>query len=192
MTPRPRGTRYASSRRSGGDAAVRSAGSRQRQDRDWSELLQELRGVQTGIHLLTGFLLTLPFQPRFATLTPTQLGIYLTLQVLSVLVMAVLLSAFVMHRSYFRYQIRYRLLRNADLVFRWTLVLMGMILMGTLGLVFDLVMGGLAGAVAAAGTLLVLLTLWIVLPTRTRRKALRTRQARTQSGGRGTAGSGRT
>jgi hypothetical protein len=31
----------------------------------WSSLLQELRVVQTGVQLLTGFLLTLPFQQRF-------------------------------------------------------------------------------------------------------------------------------
>jgi len=33
----------------------------QRLDRNWSSLLQELRVAQTGVQLLTGFLLTLPF-----------------------------------------------------------------------------------------------------------------------------------
>ncbi len=37
----------------------------QRLDRNWADLLQELRVVQTGVQLLTGFLLTLPFQARF-------------------------------------------------------------------------------------------------------------------------------
>lgn len=37
----------------------------QRLDRNWADLLQELRVVQTGVQLLTGFLLTLPFQPGF-------------------------------------------------------------------------------------------------------------------------------
>jgi hypothetical protein len=32
-------------------------------DRNWTELLQELRVAQTGVQLLTGLLLTLPFQP---------------------------------------------------------------------------------------------------------------------------------
>ena len=36
----------------------------QRLDRNWNSLLQELRVVQTGVQLLTGFLLTLPFQQR--------------------------------------------------------------------------------------------------------------------------------
>ena len=41
----------------------------QRLDRNWVDLLQELRVVQTGVQLLTGFLLTLPFQARFADLS---------------------------------------------------------------------------------------------------------------------------
>ena len=35
----------------------------QRLDRNWADLLQELRVVQTGVQLLTGFLLTLPSRP---------------------------------------------------------------------------------------------------------------------------------
>ena len=37
-------------------------------DRNWMELLQELRVLQTGVQILAGFLLTLPFQSRFETL----------------------------------------------------------------------------------------------------------------------------
>ena len=31
-------------------------------DRNWMELIQELRVLQTGVQILAGFLLTLPFQ----------------------------------------------------------------------------------------------------------------------------------
>lgn len=41
----------------------------ERLDRNWNSLLQELRVVQTGVQLLTGFLLTLPFQQRFDVLS---------------------------------------------------------------------------------------------------------------------------
>ena len=40
----------------------------ERDDRNWNELLQELRVTQTGVQLLTGLLLTLPFQQRFSLL----------------------------------------------------------------------------------------------------------------------------
>ncbi len=37
----------------------------ERLDRNWASLLQELRVAQTGVTLLTGFLLTLPFTDGF-------------------------------------------------------------------------------------------------------------------------------
>ena len=40
----------------------------QRADRNWNEILQELRVLQTGTQILTGFLLALAFQPSFADL----------------------------------------------------------------------------------------------------------------------------
>ena len=49
----------------------------ERLDRNWTDLLQELRVVQTGVQLLTGFLLTLPFQQRFAELTTFGRVLYL-------------------------------------------------------------------------------------------------------------------
>lgn len=56
----------------------------QRLDRNWEALLQELRVVQTGVQLLTGFLLTLPFQQRFADLTDFEVAVYLVTVALSV------------------------------------------------------------------------------------------------------------
>ena len=47
------------------DDRARSETATERLDRNWSSLLQELRVTQTGVQLLTGFLLTLPFQQRF-------------------------------------------------------------------------------------------------------------------------------
>jgi hypothetical protein len=43
-------------------------------DRNWTELLQELRVTQTGAQILFSLLLTVPFSPRFATVTPFQRG----------------------------------------------------------------------------------------------------------------------
>jgi len=56
----------------------------QRLDRNWADLLQELRVVQTGVQLLTGFLLTLPFQARFEQLSANERTIYLVTVALSV------------------------------------------------------------------------------------------------------------
>ena len=44
----------------------------ERADRNWNEVLQELRVMQTGTQILTGFLLALAFQPAFADLDDGQ------------------------------------------------------------------------------------------------------------------------
>lgn len=147
----------------------------ERIDRNWTDLLQELRVLQTGIQILTGFLLTLPFQQRFADLSPLQVGVYLSLVVLSVLITALLMSTVVMHRTFFQRRIKPELVRNSDILLRITIVLVGLVLIGTLGLVFDLVLGSGSGAVAAVVLAVVLILLWTVLPLWIRRRALRRR-----------------
>ena len=63
-----------------------------RLERNWSELLQELRVTQTGTQILTGFLLTLAFQPRFADLDQFQIDVYLVLVILAALTTALALA----------------------------------------------------------------------------------------------------
>ncbi|MFI6345431.1 DUF6328 family protein [Streptomyces sp. NPDC050560] len=49
----------------------------QRADRQWGELLQELRVVQTGVQILFGFLLTVAFQQRFGELSDSDRTLYI-------------------------------------------------------------------------------------------------------------------
>jgi hypothetical protein len=55
----------------GGDAPVGET-ERERLNRNFNELLQELRVIQTGVQILFGFMLTLPFAAGFDRLSPTQ------------------------------------------------------------------------------------------------------------------------
>ena len=48
----------------------------QRLDRNFGEQLQELRIAQAGVQILFAFLLTIPFQQRFTTLSQVQRTIY--------------------------------------------------------------------------------------------------------------------
>ncbi|BBZ50645.1 hypothetical protein MHEI_23620 [Mycobacterium heidelbergense] len=59
------------------DRGQRGETETERLDRNWNSLLQELRVVQTGVQLLTGFLLTLPFQQRFDILDQQMRIVYL-------------------------------------------------------------------------------------------------------------------
>src|ERR1700712_5741847 len=74
----------------------------ERLDRNWTDLLQELRVVQTGVQLLTGVLLTLPFQQKFSRLTDGERGIYLFAVAASILATGFLQAPVSVHRALFR------------------------------------------------------------------------------------------
>ena len=77
----------------GWDHDARSETPTERLDRNWSNLLQELRVVQTGVQLLTGFLLTLPFQQRFDILDFVGLGRVLSLSIVIAVIDVILITA---------------------------------------------------------------------------------------------------
>lgn len=143
----------------------------ERDDRNWIEILQELRVIQTGTQILTGFLLTLTFQSRFDTLTQGQTAIYLVLLVAAICTTLLALSPVALHRALFRRRGKGRLVILANRMLKGTLFAVGLTLVGTALLVFDVVMGPLAGAVAGGGTLALGVLAWIVLPRVVRAKA---------------------
>ena len=86
------------------------------------------------------------------------------------------MATVVMHRAFFAQRIKSELVRSSDGLLRITLVLVGLILIGTLGLIFDLVLGTASGITAAACLAVVLAVLWIVVPGHIRRRALHRRE----------------
>ena len=70
----------------------------ERLDRLWDDQLQELRVMQTGVQLLAGFLLTLPFQPTFGDLDAVQRGIFLGLVMTAALTTLSVITAVSVHR----------------------------------------------------------------------------------------------
>ncbi|MEV1091646.1 DUF6328 family protein [Streptomyces microflavus] len=70
----------------------------ERADRQWTELLQELRVAQTGVQILFGFLLAVVFQPRFAELSDVDRDIYIVTVVLGSATVAALIGPVTYHR----------------------------------------------------------------------------------------------
>ncbi|WP_199547177.1 DUF6328 family protein [Streptomyces sp. N35] len=70
----------------------------ERADRQWAELLQEVRVAQTGVQILFGFLLTVAFTPRFADLGDTDRAIYLATVLLGSLATGALIGPVSFHR----------------------------------------------------------------------------------------------
>ncbi len=142
----------------------------ERMDRNWSEILQELRVTQTGTQILTGFLLTVAFQPRFGDLTPFQHTVYLVLVVTAVVTTALGLAPVTLHRGLFRRHRKALVVRLGNLFLRLTLTGVGLVLVGTVLLVVDIA-AGRGFAYGLAGIVLSVVVAVAVLPLVLRRTA---------------------
>jgi hypothetical protein len=140
----------------------------QRSDRNWVELLQELRVMQTGVQILTGFLLTVPFQARWTDITASQRTFYLIVTALAALTTGMVIAPVALHRALFRHRLKPILVTVGDRMARLALVLLAFVVAGGIGLVFDVVVGTVAAVISVFVSLAVLGGLWLVLPTMVR------------------------
>ncbi|MDZ4232168.1 MAG: DUF6328 family protein, partial [Dietzia sp.] len=120
---------------------LRNESDSERLDRNWNSLLQELRVAQTGVQVLTGFLLMLPFQQRFDLLDHTMEIVYMVTVSASVLSTVLLVAPVAMHRLLFR---RRRLVSLVEASHRSAyagLLLLGVAMTGMTAIVFEAVSG---------------------------------------------------
>lgn len=136
----------------------------ERLDRNWGELLQELRVLETGTQILTGFLLTVAFQQRFSRLNQGQVTLYLVLVSLSAVATMLVLAPVSLHRTLFRQGKKDVLVTWTNRLLRISLAVVALTVVGVVVLLFDvstdLVVAIAAGVVAAV----VLGALWFALP----------------------------
>jgi len=145
----------------------------ERLDRNWDELLQELRVAQTGVQILAGFLLTLPFQPRFGQLEATNRFVYLVAFSLAIAATAFIVAPVSAHRLLFRQQAKDPLVRMGHWCALAGLTCLALSVCAVTFLIFDVVSGD-AAAITAAVVMLVLFAVnWAVLPLVGRRQARR-------------------
>lgn len=113
----------------------------ERDDRNLSELVQELRVVQIGVQFLFAALLAIPFQARFPDLTAFQRDVYAVTLVL-VLVSAILLMAPPsFHRVVFRQGLKREVVEAAHTTMRLGLVALACGMLAGVALVLDIVVG---------------------------------------------------
>lgn len=85
-----------------------------RLNRNYDDLLQELRVSQNGTQILFAFLLIVPFSKGFADVTALQRGVYFAALLLSALSAALLIAPAVMHRMLFRQSRMSELVKTAS------------------------------------------------------------------------------
>ncbi len=132
--------------------------------RNWDDLLQEIRVTQTGVQILTGFLLTVPFSQRFESLDDTQRTTYLIVLAGAVVTTGLVVAPAAFHRILFRHQARPWLVAAADRCARAGLTMVAATVSGVLYLAFDLVAGDRAAAIAFVTSLTFFAVLWWATP----------------------------
>lgn len=136
----------------------------ERLDRNWIEILQELRVIQTGTQILTGFLLALAFQERFTELDSFEVATYLVLVAVAAVATVLALAPVSLHRTLFRQKAKPELVHMAHRFLKFTLAAVALTLVGTTMLIFDFVLGRTAGLTAGSVALVVALVAWVVVP----------------------------
>ncbi|MER7797916.1 DUF6328 family protein [Microbacterium sp. NPDC096154] len=136
----------------------------ERYDRNWIELLQELRVLQTGTQILTGFLLALAFQPAFADLDGGQRVFYLVLVILAAVSAVIALAPVALHRLLFRAGAKGTIVSYGHAALLSALVIVSALLVGVVAFIFDVVLAGSAAWIAAAALAAFLVVLWLVVP----------------------------
>jgi hypothetical protein len=133
-------------------------------DRNWNDMLQELRVVQTGVQLLSGFLLTLPFTQRFGDLDVWQERLYLALVLTAGLAVGATLTPIMVHRRVFGQRVKDRVVSAGHLFLQVVMILLALIIVGISTLIFSVVIGWNAALVVAIASGAVLAVLLVVVP----------------------------
>ncbi|MGA9874062.1 MAG: DUF6328 family protein [Rhodococcus sp. (in: high G+C Gram-positive bacteria)] len=137
-------------------------------DRNWISLLQELRVVQTGVQLLTGFLLILPFQERFHDLPDYGRAVYMATLTSAVAATVLLVAPVAMHRMLFRRKALAQLVTASHRSAEAGLTFLGLALAGAVALICEVVLSGYAAVTGGMLALVAFVLLWVVVPFRMR------------------------
>lgn len=155
------------------DDAARHETAAERSDRNFLELLQELRVVLTGVQILFAFLLTLPFSQRFASTTAYQRDIYLATLATAALASALLLAPVAFHRLLFRRHQKGLLVDVGNALAISGLCCVALSITGGLLLVTDIVAGAIASTIMGVVSFVLLTALWFMVPLQLRRSTAR-------------------
>ncbi|MET7641444.1 DUF6328 family protein [Streptomyces sp. NPDC005438] len=150
--------------RTGAHSAARNETPRQRDDRNFVELLQELRVVQTGVQILFAFLLTIVFTERFPELHAYEKGVYVTTFLLAVLTAVLFTAPAALHRWLFRRDAKRLVVEVSSRLAAVGLGALSLTLAGAVLLVTSLVLGRAWGAVVCGLTVVACAVTWAGVP----------------------------
>lgn len=153
---------------SGQGGSGRDETEEKRLDRNLEELLGELRVALPGVQVLFAFLLVVPFNTRFAGLTPGQERLYLATLLSAGLASALLIAPTAHHRLTFRLQDKPHLVIVGNRLAIGGLAFLALSMTGAIGLVTDVVFSTTVAVISAALIGVSFASLWLAWPLRRR------------------------
>jgi hypothetical protein len=136
----------------------------ERADRNWNDLLQELRVTETGVQVLFSLLLTVPFSARFQQVTPFERRVYFAALLLTAAANVALIAPVAYHRLLFAKGEKARVVALGNRLALGGLVLLLLAFTAVLLLVTDVLFHTRVAAVLATGFGLLTVSLWFVPP----------------------------
>jgi Family of unknown function (DUF6328) len=136
----------------------------ERVDRNLQELLGEIRVALPGVQVLFAFLLVVPFNQRFGSVTDFDRTLYLVTLLCAALASAFLIAPTVHHRLMFRRQDKEHLVHVSN---RQTLIgvtFLAFAMTGAIVLATNIIFKPATTAFAGAVVALTFIVLWYVLP----------------------------
>jgi O-antigen/teichoic acid export membrane protein len=137
---------------------------KQRWDRNFADLLQELRVAQTGVQILFAFLLTLPFSNGFPKVTQFQKDTYLVALISAAFATAMIISPVAFHRALFRQGRKPELVRYAHRMATGGLAFMLISMVSSDFLITDYLLSFWVAVVLTVVTGAYFVTFWAVIP----------------------------
>jgi hypothetical protein len=147
------------------DRRLRDETPAERADRNYNELLQELRVAQTGVQILFAFLLTIPFQQRFGELVDSRLRQeYLLTLLVTAAATALLIAPVTMHRILFRRGLKPVLVTAADRLAKAGLACLASAVLLSVFLIVSVVSANDTAYWFVGGLGVLFILTWLVIP----------------------------
>lgn len=136
----------------------------ERLDREYGELLQEMRVLQAGVQILFAFLLTLAFASGFTKVTSFERSVYVVTLIAATLAAAFIIGPVPFHRVVFRRGMKADLIKATTRYVAAGLTFLFVAMVGAVLLVLDVLVSTGAAVVISAVLAAVFVLLWLVVP----------------------------
>src|SRR5438067_382188 len=138
----------------------------ERLDRNYNELLQELRVAQTGVQVLFAFLLGIAFTQRYTALQSYQRYFYVVTLVAAACTAIFLIAPVAVHRLLFREHRKDEVVDFTSRLAAIGVTFLAISMLSSVLFVLDVVLNLTASIVMTAALALTILVVWWVLPAR--------------------------